>query len=228
MSPWTAILKTPNKTFFFADSILIAVLHETEGIGTSWGRNQLVGKVTVGQFLKYKILCDAPCRYAEASPTLTFYLWHQEVRGPTHLGLTKFSMSHFLPHIRTLFPTGSFLKIGSPPCLSNTEVQNKPLVSFFREQEPYPVQPCGKTFSRCLCKTMRRNNRKQQQKITRVHGLIGWGQSDLLEQMGREECRLSNARSAQVRKLLAHALIVSLMFLRGSLLPAIWCPLYRK
>ena len=84
------------------------------------------------------------------------------------------------------------------------------------------------TFSRCLCKTMRKNNRKQQQKITRVHGLIGWGQSDLLEQMEREECGLSNARSAQVRKLLAHTLIVSLMFLRGSLLPAIWCPLYRK
>ena len=26
---------------------------------------------------------------------------------------------------------------------------------------------------------MRKNNRKQQQKITRVHGLIGWGQNDL-------------------------------------------------
>ena len=64
---------------------------------------------------------------------------------------------------------------------------------------------------------MRKSNRKQQQKITRVHGLIGWGQSDLLEQMEREECGLSNALSAQVRKLLAHALVVSLMFLRGDL-----------
>lgn len=26
---------------------------------------------------------------------------------------------------------------------------------------------------------MRKNNRKQQQKVTRVHALIGWGQSDL-------------------------------------------------
>ena len=138
------------------------------------------------------------------------------------MGLTKFSCVPFLtPHWDS--PPHRFLNVGSPPCLSNTEVQNKPLVSFFREQqpireqEPYPVQPCGKTFSRCLCKTMRKSNRKQQQKITRVHGLIGWGQSDLLEQMEREECRLSNAPSAQVRKLLAHALVASLMFLRGDL-----------
>lgn len=47
--------------------------------------------------------------------------------------------------------------------------------------------------------------------------MTGWGQSDLLEQMEKEECGLSNAPSAQVRKLLAHALVVSLMFLRGDL-----------
>ena len=49
---------------------------------------------------------------------------------------------------------------------------------------------CGKIFARCLCKTMRKNNRKQKQKLTRVHGLIGRGQSDLLEQMERRSADL--------------------------------------
>ena len=43
-----------------------------------------------------------------------------------------------------------------------------------------------------------------------------------------EGCRLRNTGSAQVRILLVRALIISLMFLQGSLLPAIWSPLYRK
>ena len=65
---------------------------------------------------------------------------------------------------------------------------------------------CGKT-SRCLFEALR----KQQEihfKVTRVHGLISWGQWVPHEQWEGRRCGLRNNRSTQIGMLLVHILIV--------------------